>query len=85
MNEHTDYEIGCEDLQYISRQIEGLRDAVCRPAAPTSIQHLEYSHDGMVGDLTEAVCAVATALFSISHAIEKVADAIEDHTNASDA
>lgn len=69
--------IKCDDLQDISQQIEGLRDAVCRPGLPVNVSRLEWTEDSQVGDLTEAVCAVASAMFAIAHAIDRVADNLE--------
>ena len=79
--------VKCEDLQYVSETIEGLRDAVCRPGLPVSVHNIEYNSDGKVGDLTEAVVSVATALFSIAHAIDSVSTSIDylESTHATDA
>ena len=70
--------VKCDDIQYISSQLDGLRDAVCRPGLPVSVHNIEYNSDGKVGDLTEAVVSVATALFSIAHAIDGLSHTIEE-------
>ena len=79
--------VKCEDLRYVSETIEGLRDAICRVALPASVHDIEFQHDGKVGDLTEAVCAVAFALFAIAHAIDSVSTSIDylESTHATDA
>lgn len=53
---------------------EGLRDAICRPAAPWPTPH-----GGVVGDLTEAMCYVGTAIDSVASSLDRIAEAIEQH------
>lgn len=64
-----------EEYPVTSCDIRELRDAICRPCMPADLSSIEFSTDGKVGDLSEAVCAVATALFAIGRAIDDLAAA----------